>query len=157
MGCHIWCFKRVERTQEEAKQLFLKQKQKDINDWEEIVNNPLDECRVAYKWSQEEIEFTLAVFKRQYRMVENNYCQKAIWNHQPDNVSEYINNVFYVNSEYHDVFRVMGYPDDTLYSYEECLEFIDNYNKKHNTNISVFKERLKEFWDKYPNGIIKFG
>lgn len=112
---------------------------------------------MAYKWSQEEIEFTLAVFKKQYRMVENNYCQKAIWNHQPENVSEYINNVYYVNSEYHDVFRVTGYPNDTLYSYQECLEFIDNYNKKHNINIPVFKERLKEFWDKYPDGIIKFG
>jgi hypothetical protein len=59
--------------------------------------------------------------------------------------------------EYHDIFRTSGscrYTSTILYSLEETLLFIDT----NNLDVSVgAKDRVIEFWNKYPNGIIEFG
>jgi len=117
------------------------------------LENPSDKYSKNSSLLQE-YQSLIPIIKRQIRMVENGYCQRAVWNHQPE-LSEYINNIFYINSEYHDVFRIGDYPEDVLYSYEECLEYIKQYELKHNIIVDVY--RLKEFWDKYPDGIITFG
>ena len=51
-------------------------------------------------------------------MVENNFCQRAVWNHQNDNeLTEYIEGKgFYVETGFHDMFRKYGYPEDRLFS-----------------------------------------
>lgn len=56
----------------------------------------------------------------------------------------------------HDLFRIGNYTDDKLLSLKQTLDFIDK-----NKDIISFSENweieLKEFWDKYPNGVIEFG
>lgn len=56
--------------------------------------------------------------------------------------------------EFHDVFRVKNYPEDILTSLNQTLNFINN------NECEIFEDthdKLKEFWDKYPNGLIYFG
>ena len=91
-------------------------------------------------------------------MVENNFCQRAVWNHQNDNeLTEYIEGKgFYVETGFHDMFRKYGYPDDRLFSLEETLNYINNYENKcivYENTIDL----LKDFWSKYPDGFIEFG
>lgn len=60
----------------------------------------------------------------------------------------------YIDTEYADLFRTHYHDDVYLKSFNETIEFI---NKE---NISITDEnllRLKEFWDKYPDGVIEFG
>jgi hypothetical protein len=55
--------------------------------------------------------------------------------------------------EFHDVFRVKNYPEDILKSLDQTVNFIEA------NECEVFDDthdRLKEFWDKYPNGLIYF-
>lgn len=54
--------------------------------------------------------------------------------------------------DYHDAFRIGGYPDDILLSLNETIEFI----KKHKIE-KVDWDYLKEFWCVYPDGMIRFG
>lgn len=62
----------------------------------------------------------------------------------------------------HDLFRVDDYPEDVLHNYDEYLAFVkDPKNKAHlnrkDDNWEWVHERMKEFWDMYPDGIVTFG
>ena len=67
-------------------------------------------------------------------------------------------NIEYLNKqldcEFHDVFRIGGYPETILTSLDEALLFIENNNCQTYANTI---DKLKEFFDKYPNGVIEFG
>lgn len=54
----------------------------------------------------------------------------------------------------HDIFRIGGYPEDKLFSYDETENFCVVHNIELDDNQ---KERLKEFWTEYPDGMIRFG
>lgn len=62
----------------------------------------------------------------------------------------------------HDLFRVDDYPDAVLHNYDEYLEFVNNpknmahLNRKDDSWQWVH-DRMKEFWDRYPDGIVNFG
>jgi len=56
----------------------------------------------------------------------------------------------------HNLFRIDGYPDDTLLSLEQTMEFIE-HNKERMSFIENWETRLKEFWSKNPDGLIEFG
>lgn len=70
---------------------------------------------------------------------------------------------------WHDCFRCSGYPTTVLRSYDEVLKFIDEYEFLCDDGVtrikcSVYKTdtydglaRTKEFFDKYPNGVVRFG
>lgn len=79
-------------------------------------------------------------------------------------------------TDYHDLFRTGKrnedgtYTDDVLFSRKECFEWIDkpenrvsfkhtisetDEQEKINRKYSINK--LNEFWDKYPDGVIYFG
>ena len=66
------------------------------------------------------------------------------------------------DKEYHDLFRIYGYPNDALFSYAETLEYIKKYEKENNTIVPLLmnddtgKTYLEEFWEKYPDGMINF-
>lgn len=133
MGIHTWFYRHVPRTQEEAKQSCLKK----FKDW------------LTYAKDKSLVE-------RMIRMVEKDLCQKAVWNWQDEDITRFIDGKYYVSDmEYHDVFRVAWkHQDVVLFSLEETLAFI----KKEGLEMSEFGERkLKEFWDKYPDGRIDFG
>lgn len=63
---------------------------------------------------------------------------------------------------FHDIFRTSKrnqdgtYTDDILTSLEESLEFINTpENKVHKDEFT--EKRLREFWEKFPDGAIYFG
>jgi hypothetical protein len=64
----------------------------------------------------------------------------------------------------HDLFRVGHFPDDTLLSLQQTMEFIEQTMKfvEQNENEYIlfsenWEEKLKEFWAKNPDGVIEFG
>lgn len=79
--------------------------------------------------------------------------------HEIDNVSFYGLTQF----GWHDKFRVYGYPEEIFYDAQSLIDFLKNYDQKmigikgptgFNTDIENI---IKEFFDKYPNGIVYFG
>ena len=50
--------------------------------------------------------------------------------------------------------RCYDYSQENLHSREETLALIKNNN---NTVEEVNIEKINEFWDKYPDGLIDFG
>jgi type IV secretory pathway component VirB8 len=80
------------------------------------------------------------------------------------------------NTEYHDLFRTskrtpdgMYIEDEIISSEKECLEWINNPENKVSFANTIFDtpeqieenkkyalEKLKEFWQKYPDGAIYF-
>lgn len=64
-----------------------------------------------------------------------------------------------IDTEFHDCFRTSRrnedgtYTDDIIYSKEECFKWLED---NINTVSGLNEERLNEFWNKYPNGVIEF-
>ena len=159
MGCHTWFYRKIERTQEEAKENCLnglkEAKELNLNILKDRFYNGIDWS----EWSEDTLRWDDAVLERKIRMVENNLCQKAVWNYQSDeDLTEFVEDkgLYIEDTGFHDVFRKYGYPDDKLFSLDETLEYLNNPK-----NECVFDEnsiiRLKEFWKKFPNGMIEFG
>lgn len=80
------------------------------------------------------------------------------------------------DAEYHDLFRTgkrnedNTYTNDVIFSRKECFEWInktENYVSFKNTVFETDEQekinreysinKLNEFWDKYPDGVIYFG
>lgn len=157
MGCHTWCAYKVERTIEEARRLLIIQQEKFIKSWKKMIDNPQDACRIAQEWTQEYMEHCLQIYERQLRMVKGGLCDVAVMNKQPEH-SCYIKGkgFFIFTDEFHDLFRIGGYPDDQIFSKNECLQFVE----KNKDKIQFFDdtyERLNDFWNKYPDGYMHFG
>jgi hypothetical protein len=80
------------------------------------------------------------------------YCEM----HESKLLYSTITNKFYIKVDYHDIFRC-AYDDIELLSLDQTLEYI----KTHDCSFHISKElaikKINEFWDKYPNGLIKFG
>jgi hypothetical protein len=157
MSCHTWCARKVDRSIEEAREKYIKQQIESIRSAIKMLNDPTDECRVAYEWSEEYIQNSLHVMWRQLRMVENGFCNVAVMNKQPE-TSYYIpGKGFFINCDEHgNQFRIGGYPEDQIFSKEECLKFIED-NKDKIKFFDKTYEWLDEFWDKYPDGFMHFG
>lgn len=60
--------------------------------------------------------------------------------------------VMFVETEFHDLFRIGGYPETQLFSLDETIDFIGQNQLKKVDYLSIFK-----FWQKYPDGLIEFG
>ena len=63
---------------------------------------------------------------------------------------------------YHDIFRIYDYEAQPCYSLEEtlkrCEEYKVDWNLRTNSDFLINnKKLLYEFWEKYPDSIIKFG
>lgn len=158
MGCHTWFYRKIERTQEEAKQSCLrglrKSEKLNLNILANRNYNGLDWS----DWTESELIKHDSYLKRQIRMVDNNFCKRAVWNHQDDeNLTEYIDGKgFYMETDFHDTFRKYGYPENRLFSLQETLDYINN-PKNDCTIYENTIEILEEFWNKYPDGMIEFG
>ena len=191
MGCHTWFYRKIERTQEEAKQSCLrglrKSEKLNLNILANRNYNGLDWS----DWTESELIKHDSYLKRQIKMVNNNFCQRAVWNHQNDeNLTEYIEGkgLYIEDTGFHDVFRRGDYPEDRLFSHEETIKYLEDndsiitygyFQRSHQdipcinglcngekpTWFEVDRESrklealglLKEFWDKYPDGMIEFG
>lgn len=60
------------------------------------------------------------------------------------------------NSLPHDMFRLGGYPEDVLTSFEETMKYIEERKDKMSFTDN-WETKLKKFWDENPNGFIEFG
>jgi hypothetical protein len=150
MGCHVWCYKRIERTQEEAKQSCLKKLNYYLDLWNKSDNA---EIIKTYGYTDENINHFKNVLKRQIRMVENNLCQKAVWNHQFEDLTIFNEKGFFIYTDEVVLFRTW-YNEKILYSYEETLDFIKN---NECSCFEGWEQSIIDFWTKYPDGLIRFG
>lgn len=159
MGCHTWFYRKIERTQEEAKQNCLQYLKHSRNLGWKIYKNPNGYAGIDWQVSKEEQLRYIHLLNRQIRMVSNNLCQKAVWNKQNDkDLVEYFEGkgLYIEDTGFHDVFRKYGYPEDQLLSLEETLNYINNPLNECVIDDKTL-DRLNEFWVKYPDGMIEFG
>ena len=173
MGCHTWTYRKLNRSLEEARILWIATQEKWVEEWKEIVANPQDRFRVAQKMTQEYADHCLKVFERQLRMVKTGLCNVAVMNKQSEHCEFIPGRGLYIEDDEmpHDIFRIGGYPDDRLFSLQDCLSFIEknkdkvyrgdihcgNSDESHKINHESVKKQLEEFWTKYPEGMIQFG
>ena len=166
MGCHTWCAKKVERSIEDARVIWIKERKKWIKTWKSYLSKkqrgesvePFDDYTLDMFYHH------LAVIERQLRMVEKGLCNVAVMNNQPEH--SYFREdkgFFIVCDDFHDIFRVGYYPEDECFSLQETLDFIKKYETKYGYKIEHYtieghdKTTLEEFWEKYPDGYIHFG
>lgn len=144
MGCHTWFYKKWDISLEEAKSQL-----------KEIIENS-----IAHK-EQWEVEENLEYFIDLKNSLDT-MSEKEIFEYfsgYNKNVCEYIEDkglFIYTRGLPHDLFRKYGYPEDTLFSLEETLEYM--YTPKNKCKIFDWSEELvRKFWEEYPNGMINFG
>lgn len=171
MGCHTWFFKRADPqpTWEEVKNFKLDYIDRSIELHQQMIDGTLDpDMAEAYpEWNKECGERYIPIYERMRRMVEKDLCKLAVCHGYSynDNLTHFSNEkeVFYYedNTLPHDLFRIGGYPDDLLFSFEETLDFIERYNKKYDYEVKFDRldgmQRLKDFWNEHPDGMIHFG
>lgn len=160
MGCHTWFYKKInpQPTYEEVKENVLNQFYIELD----FYNNTLNGCDIDEELLSVYPEFTTeyyikakAITERQIAFIKKDLCKKAIYDRYSC-LRLNIDSVLYVNCEYHDLFRKYTFSEDKLFSLEETLNYIEKYKDE----ISLFEdtfELLKEFWNKYPDGVIDFG
>ena len=153
MGCHTWFYKKVERTQEEAKQSCLKK----LEELKQLYLTTTQEELDIYNYTQEDLQQQLAIINRQIRMVEKNLCQKAVWRHQEESICHYIpeKGFFILDENTHDVFRCFHYPNIKLFSYKDTIDFINNPANKCQLFDNTYAD-LEIYWKENPNGLISF-
>ena len=146
MGCHTWFFKKVERSIEEARELYLTKSEKIIKTWKTIEKIPSD------VWTPESIAWNIKVLERQMKVVEKELCDAAVMNKQPGDSSCYIKGKGFYIQDYslpHDLFRVGGYPEDRLFSLEDTMFFIENNDIQRYDSVGI-----TDFWERFPDGMI---
>lgn len=165
MGCHTWFYKKIDVDFETMRNFVLKEYNESANTYQKWILDPTDKDYLslleAYPdWTIDKISDWKDAIERRITMIKKGLCKEATINKYCEfskGISRHIKGKgIFIECGYHDVFRKYGYPDDVLLSYEETLYYIDYPpNECHLYEGSL--ERLKEFWDKYPDGMIDFG
>lgn len=159
MGCHTWFYRKIERSQEEAKQSCLSTLKRNRNLAWKIYKRPQTYFGIDWNTTKEKQLKSIKIYNRQIKAVSNNYYQRAVWNYQrDDNLTKYVDGkgLYIEDTGFHDTFRRGDYPDDKLFSLAETLEYINNPENKCQVYENTI-ERLEDFWSKYPDGMIEFG
>jgi hypothetical protein len=161
MGCHTWFYKKEERSIEEARQKLVEALNRVIEAYtidRESPESYYNHFRNAYNKTHAEMDWLVKVIQRQIGMIEKGLCNVAVMRKQ-EGVCRYIpeKGLFVDIDGVHDVFRIGGYPDDTLFSLEETLKFIEDQGEKVYAKADNWQELLKYFWEKHPDGMIDFG
>ena len=159
MSCHTWHYRKLERTQEEAKQSCLTMLKRGRNLCWKIYNNPTNYRGLNWETTKKEQLDYLKIYNRKIKAVCNNYYQKAIWNNQNDKkLTMYVDDkgLYIADTGFHDSFRKYGYPDNKLFSLKETLDYIENLDNKCEIDENTLSILIK-FWNKYPDGMIEFG
>lgn len=195
MGCHTWFYRKIERTQEEANESCIKGLKKSRRLSWKIFKNPTGYRGINWEENcdsnKENCLKSISILNRKIKAIYNGYYKKAVWNHQSDkDLTVYIKGkgLYIENTEFHDLFRRGGYPEDRLFSYEETIKYLEDndsiitygYFQRSHQDIPCINglcngekptwfevdreigkteslELIKEFWNKYPDGMIQFG
>ena len=164
MGCHTWFYAKIEPqpTYEEVKQNVINHLEEKIDFYNEVVNGNLD-SEFLEVYPELTPEFGLkykSIYERKLQFVKKDLCKKAVYNNyrlSEDVLIINVNGTLYQDiDEYHDLFRKYKYPEDMLFSLKETLEYIEKYKDE----IIIYEDTysmLEEFWEEYPNGMIRFG
>lgn len=173
MSCHTWFYRKVEVSYEEAKKSLIKKLNKNIKVCQEWIDNPngkdyleikefYPEWTIGYLYNQVEVD------KRKISIIKKDLCKVAVmfkYEHKGQLTCFIEGRGVYVcyDNLPHDLFRLGGYPDDNLFSYEQTVDFIENhkdqiyyYHDNKVTGEDCF-DALKRFWTDYPEGMIQFG
>lgn len=179
MGCHTWFWIPATITQEEAEKLYVKELEYCSLEWAKMLCvwylpytyfmiwwSKLTKSKSYYRYlhkediyypfeTKEQIGWYINVNYRSCRMVSKGMCKKAIWRRINGHYRYFDDKGAYeCSKKYHDVFRVYGYPDVVLTSYEEVVQYLETCENK---TIYDSLERVKEFFIEYPKGLITFG
>ena len=166
MGCHTWAAKKVNRTIEEGRALWIASQENLIEKYKEYCEKKKSGIVVGFieQYSLDSLEFYLKLYERQLAVVKKGLCNVAVMNRQNEHSYYIPDRGFYVIcDDFHDMFRVGGYPDNECFSLQETLDFIKRYEIEKNVKINIHtidghqKNTLEEFWDTYPDAFIHFG
>lgn len=168
MGCHTWFYKKVDYPVDTIKDKAVKYLQEEIDSCKFYIEQDFTDGYVI----KEDFENSLKYHQRVLDWVNKGWINEAAAKIVSflDGVT-YSNNTkcFYKDANYHDIFRRGGYPDHELHSLEETLQYLEKYDGEISYQSTIFDEtpreelknraieRLKEFWEKYPDGMIDFG
>jgi len=149
MSCHTWCYK---KERDVSKNDLIKEIIKGLTSEAESSERYLDEHP-----SNKEVEKDL---KNQLRILnlfkDGKISSESAISRAYNNLYHaeflYYDGSFYSETEYHDIFRIGGYPEDMLTSFEETNVFI-----KENMCYAIDYERLVKFWEEFPEGLLEFG
>ena len=178
MGCHTWFYRKVEINYEECREEVLQYFNESIKNTKKFIYNRKSSKKVKwylenYKYPIDKARRDLALYKRKKRIVYKGLCKEATMRFYSRIYGDkgigafltYINGkgifAFDNGKMPHDLFRIHNFPEYILCSLEETLKFIqdrkDGITYYHSTKTKTFDELIREFWGKYPDGIIKFG
>lgn len=182
MGCHTWFHKEYPVTLEQCKLDAIDICKYQISWNKEYIDDPnkeIDWCDDIEK-CRENIKYASEFFTKCLRFIEKNIFKtketlSRFYEFRPYNSNKYVDGLYeyckktdalYICTDDlpHDLFRIGGYPEDQLLSYNETLEYMKKYCEEykvpfesHFGNIEDIKNELLQFWNEYPNGLITFG
>lgn len=167
MGCHTWFYTKFEINESKVLEDLKNNINTELQFFHDVIHNRtkvqewLDKY---YDIPYDEACINLKYFEDLKHKIDNNllsnvelfniYIELGI--HQ--DIIEYIENKgWFINTdEFHDIFRKGGYPEIQLFSLQETLDYINNPDNQC-TVYDYTIERLNEYWNMYPDGMINFG
>jgi hypothetical protein len=165
MNCHTWFFKPVNIHYEQAKQVAIEYLTNQLEEWtvENILYTADRYGEVnPYNWTEDVVLEQRAYYTRWLNRIKSGLpiWKGAVWyflRMQESEVSMYYKGKYYIGTDYLDYFRVgWDLADTKLTSLQETLEFCKKYK-----NVVWFADnwldKVTEFWQLYPDGLIKFG
>ena len=171
MGCHTWFYRKLNVEEEEILPAVIELFEDNIKFWNNYLydKNSLGDYLEVIQETYPEIDDeyakkSITICERKIRMITNGLCKEAVRNKYCESlksVTRYMTGkgFFISQGTTHDVFRKYGYPEDTLFSYEETINYIEDIKNECHLYITLeeTKEKLKNFWDMHPDGMIDFG
>lgn len=163
MGCHTWFYRKIDVSIDEARTNVISHRNESIEQFEDEIKKIKNPNHITkYGISKEDATHVIEVFKRQVRMIKKGLCNCAVFNKfDRGRITVYIKGVglYEEVDDFFDIFRVGGYPDDKLFTFDDTIDYI---SKKENgcyldKPFDKVVSDLKRFWTKYPNGMIEFG
>jgi hypothetical protein len=109
-----------------------------------------------------ELQNSIAIVRRQIRMVRKGLCQKAVWNHQKSSrTNTYVGGIYFEAADgYHDGFRVYDFKitkEVYLYSYAAVVAFLETLPEQKKWVGEDSMAFVQQFFEQYPDGMICFG
>lgn len=150
MGCHTWCYKRAGyKSIEDMKKIIIDNKESLLKYCKEKITSrtyedDIDKRDTINVINQLERQITSINKLSNYMKVLSLYSKEL-------NVSIIYKSKLYINTDYHDLFRC-NYNSRKLISYSDTIKFLSE-----NVCLNINYDKIKEFWDNYPDGIIDFG
>jgi hypothetical protein len=168
MGCHTWFYKKVDLTLDEFYEKEIKSVKKDLN-YSLKTQEKVDKLGInEYLKQNPNSPWEVKDLRNLHYDINNTKYVLSVLESRTLNLNDYLEDTFsyyvyiegkgfYVDTDYHDLFRIYGYPEDKLFSLKETLDFITKYEKENDVKVEVEMNLLKEFWDEFPDGMIDFG